>query len=101
MINQYIDKVFQYRTVDKLLIVTHPHKQHFQGVYKLDIGDIIEKVAKESYYKEKITLINFTKKNLLNLNDFIVDDPASHLKYKISYPKYASYILEVLEKEIN
>ena len=101
IINQYIDKVFQYRTVDKLLIVTHPHKQHLQGVYKLDIGDIIEKVARESYYKERITLINFTKKNLLNLNDFIVDDPASHLKYKISYPKYASYILEVLEKEIN
>ena len=40
------------------------------------------------------------KKNLLNINDFIVDDPDTHLKYKISCPKYASYILEVLEKEI-
>ncbi len=101
MINKYFEKVFQYHTVDKLLIVTHPHKQHLQGVYKLDIGDIIERVAKDSHYKEKITLINFTKKNLLNLNDFKVDDPASHLKYKISYPKYASHILEILEKEIN
>ena len=45
--------------------------------------------------------VNLFLKYLLNLNDFIVDDPASHLKYKISYPKYASYILEVLEKEIN
>ncbi len=101
VINQYLEKVFQYDSVDKLLIVTHPHKQHFQGVYKLDIGDIIEKVVGKSFFKEKITLINFTKKNLLNLNDFIVDDPASHLKYKISYPKYASHILELLEKEIN
>ena len=67
----------------------------------MDIGDIIEKVVGKSFFKEKITLINFTKKNLLNLNDFIVDDPASHLKYKISYPKYASHILELLEKEIN
>ena len=67
----------------------------------MDIGDIIEKVVRESSLKEKITLINFTKKNVLNLNDFIVDDPASHLNYKISYPKYASHILEVLEKEIN
>ena len=41
------------------------------------------------------------KKNLLNINDFIVDDPDTHLEYKISRPKYASYILEVLEEEIN
>ena len=101
MVNQYIKNVFQYHTVDKLIIVTHPHKQHFQGIYKLDIGDIIEKVVEESNYKEKIILINFTKKNILNINDFIADDPASHLKYKISYPKYASHILEILEKEIN
>ena len=101
IVKQYINKVFQYHTVEKLIIVTHPHKQHFQGIYKLDIGDIIEKVVEDSSYKEKIILVNFTKKNILNLNDFIVDDPASHLKHKISYSKYASHILEVLEKEIN
>ena len=99
IINQYIEKVFQYKRIKKLLIVTHPHKQHFQGIYKTDIGDIIEEVVINSLYSDRIILINFTKNNLLNVNDFIVEDPASHLKTK-SYPKYVNHILKILHEQI-
>ncbi len=99
IVEQYFEKVFQSPKIKKLLIVTHPHKQHFQDIYKLDIGDIIENVVNKSSYASKIVLINFNKINLLNFNDFIVEDPASHLK-TMSYSKYIEYILKKLEHEI-
>lgn len=101
MINQYLEKVFGYNKVKKLLLVTHPHKQHFKGIYKLDLGDIVENVVIKSPYKKKITLINFTKNKIINLDDFLADDPASHLNYERGYFKYATHILDTLKKEIN
>ena len=99
IVEKYFEKVFQSPKIKKLLIVTHPHKQHFQDIYKLDIGDIIENVVNKSSYASKIVLINFNKINLLKYNDFIVEDPASHLK-TMSYSKYIEYILKKLEDEI-
>ena len=100
IINEYIEKVFNEKKLKKLFIVTHLHKQHFQGLYKYDIGNLIEDSLKNSHHKENIIFINFAKTDILNLDDYEVNDIASHLIHT-SQKKYISYILDVVNKETN
>ena len=77
IINEYIIKVFD-GNVEGLYIVTHPHRGHVNGEYKLSIREIIEETIIESEFREKTHLID-PKVLSDDLTIFKAEDKASHL----------------------
>ncbi len=98
IINEYIDTVFQNDNLEKLFIVTHPHKQNLTGYYENDISVIVKKAIENNMNKNNIKLINF-EHNYFNLSDFINEDPSSHLKDN-SYEKYLNRIFNEFKMEV-
>ena len=99
VINDYINNVFNAKNLKKLIIVTHPHKQHLKNIYKYDIATLITKTIKNSLHKNKIHTLNFKDDKILKYNDFIKDDISSHLKPP-SLEKYANHILSFFKLNI-
>jgi hypothetical protein len=79
---EYIEKVFLDSKVEKLFIVTVPHKKHLDDYYKFDIVELLKFVISESPFKNKIINVRIEDRTLLNYNrgnPFIKGDLASHL----------------------
>ena len=77
IINEYIKKVFN-GNVEDLYIVTHPHRGHVNGEYKLSIKEIIEETIIESEFRDKIYLID-SKVLSDDLTIFKARDRSSHV----------------------
>ena len=97
IINEYFEYIFKHTNVKKMIIVTHPHKQHLTGEYKTSISDYLKEIYDKSIYKNQITFFNFKNDFVLNkLNNtdkycvFVPNDEASHLcdvyQYKVLVP---------------
>ena len=98
VINDYVNEVFKNNKLKKLLIVTHPHKQHLIGFYKNNVINLLKENLKDSKYLDKIIFINFHNE-FFSINDYEENDVASHLKPK-SYNRYLNKILSELKNEI-
>lgn len=76
--------------LENLIIVTHPHKDHLNKKYKLNISELVDKFIKNQE-TDKILHLNFNdiiKKNEVDTNNiFLKDDIFSHLNDE-SYLKY-------------
>tara|TARA_Y100000590_G_scaffold171974_1_gene196679 strand:- start:5898 stop:7001 length:1104 start_codon:yes stop_codon:yes gene_type:complete len=102
-LNKYINSVFEKNDLKKLVIVTHPHKNHFandEKKFKEDISLIVENTILNSKYKAKILHINFSSdfNNIykdMELNEiFLKGDYASHLTVKNYLNYYYPYIFK-------
>ena len=87
-LNNYINNVFKNNDLKKLIIVTHPHKNHLvndKTKYKENISLIINNIIFNSTHKKKILHINFNDdfdyvyKNIEIEKIFWKNDRASHL----------------------
>ena len=100
-LNNYINNVFKNNDLKKLVIVTHPHRNHLvndKTKYKENISLIINNVIFNSTHKKKILHINFSDdfdyvyKNIEIENIFWKGDRASHLTYKNYLDYYYPHI---------
>jgi hypothetical protein len=100
--SQYVETVFQLNSVEKLIIVTFPHKRHLTGEYKYDVSELVSLVVNQSPYRKKIKFIssNDMKKEILTSgipidNIYYLDDPASHLTEKAHAKILTHYIVNI------
>lgn len=87
-LDSYIDEVFADPRVEKLLILTHPHRGHLpasgESSYKGDVGDIVKSVVSKRKNVSYVNLGNSLEKiyGTKALDDIFKsnsEDPASHL----------------------
>ena len=88
-VENYINYIEKNNNIEKLFIITFPHKNHLPELlnevdkqYKHNVSDIIENLV---INRRKIFHLNFTKlindKNIyISKENYKKDDPASHLK---------------------
>ena len=73
VLNEYINKITEKKHVEKLFLVTFPHKKHFNSklnnkkIYKINVSDIVDSLVKDKNVN-KISHINLSKKLLNNIN---------------------------------
>jgi len=107
-LNRYIKTVFADSEVKKLILVTHPHRNHLidnnnHNKFKGEVGVLVDQVVSKSRHKDKILHIDFLKSDKLNfLNKnlatvFIKNDPFSHLTSKMYSEYYYPFIFSKLK----
>ena len=96
IINEYIENVFDGNT-ESLYMVTHPHRGHINGEYKLSIKEIIEETIIESEFRDKIYLIDF-KVLPGDLNIFKANDEASHTTMDYHSAVYIPHIFKKIKE---
>ena len=98
---KYINNVF-INKIEKLIFVTHPHKNHFvKKKYIENISTIVDYAINNSSYKNKILHINFEKDFQKIYPNISIDeiflsqeeDLVSHLREAIYRDNYFPYIL--------
>ena len=111
-LNRYIETVFSDSEIKKLILVTHPHRNHLVGNnshknFKGEVGTLVNQVAGKSSYKNKIIHIDFLKSDkskflIKNLETvFVKNDPFSHLTNKMYSGYYYPYIFSKLKELYN
>ena len=84
----YINTLLKRNYIDKIILISFPHKQHFNNdkeygeiEYKFNVSDLIQEI---SYLNKKIININFSKEILasnITIKDLWIDnDISSHIK---------------------
>ena len=84
---EYFDFIENKKNLNKIIIVTFPHRNHLFDLYdeidkpyKYNVSNIVENLVKN---RKKITHLNFTKlilnKELVFNKNYLENDPASHL----------------------
>ncbi len=84
---RYLAEVFSSSNIEKLIIVSHPHKQHIYNEYINYWQEIINSTSIDKNLSKKIIFIDFkdkvpeiyTKNGIKENNIFIKDDLSSHL----------------------
>ena len=81
-LREYLTFLKKEKTLEKILIITFPHKKHHNKTYSVNVSNYIDDVIKETNDK-RISHLNFSKINfssqLIN-NIYQPNDRGSHLK---------------------
>ena len=108
-IKDYINLLINKEYIEKIILVTFPHKEHLyngydisnneKNHYSINVSNIIEKIVKN---EKKIYHLNFSKliferKIYLDNNAFVLYDLASHLKEKYHATIFTQEIINLLE----
>ena len=109
-IKDYINLLLNKEYIEKIILVTFPHKEHLyngydilnnkKNHYSINVSNIIEKIVKN---EKKIYHLNFSKliferKIYLDNNAFLLYDLASHLKEKYHATIFTQEIINLLER---
>ena len=94
IINEYFEYIFKHTNVKKMIIVTHPHKQHLTGEYKKSILDYLKEIHNKSIYKDRINFFSFK-------NDFVLKEMNNDDKYCVFVPNdEASHLCDVYQYKV-
>ena len=108
-IKDYINLLINKEYIEKIILVTFPHKEHLyngydilnneKNHYSINVSNIIEKIVKN---EKKIYHLNFSKliferKIHLDNNAFVLYDLGSHLKEKYHATIFTQEIINLLE----
>ena len=108
-IKDYINLLINKEYIEKIILVTFPHKEHLyngydilnnkKNHYSINVSNIIEKIVKN---EKKIYHLNFSKliferKIHLDNNAFVLYDLASHLKEKHHATTFTQEIINLLK----
>jgi len=103
-ISEYIDNVFEINSVDKLIIVTFPHKKHLTGEFEYNVSELINLVINQSSNRKKIKFISsgdmlneIWKSGIPIDKIFIPNDPASHLTEKAHAEILTNYLINNID----
>ena len=95
---EYLDYLVSKKYLKKILIVTFPHKNHFEGNYKVNVSNIIN----ELNLSPKIVHINFNEiirnNQFQRENIYTVNDPASHLNEE-AHALYIKKIFKIIKEK--
>ena len=105
----YVNYIEQNDNIKKIFFVTFPHKNHLlefkesSEMYKHNVSDIIEKLIKN---KKKIKHLNFTKlikkkQIFLKKENYLKDDPVSHLSSKFYRDTFIKDVTKYIFKNLN
>ena len=105
----YVNYIEQNDNIKKIFFVTFPHKNHLSEfkesseMYKHNVSDIIEKLIKD---KKKIKHLNFTKlikkkQIFLKKENYLKDDPVSHLSSKFYRDTFIKDVTKYIFKNLN
>jgi len=102
VINDYIENVFSSDNLEKLFIISHPHRKHITNEYKLNIKYLIDEALNLTNYRDSIILIDqFDSSNFDNLDHiFVKGDKSSHLNNDYFIERFLKQILKTLESHI-
>ena len=100
-VREYIKKMEQKEHIEKIFLVTFPHRKNFNKTYKLDVSDVIDSVVRD---EKNVTHINFSKillgdENFNFKNIWLADNihlnPENHgnLFIKIILKELSEYLL--------
>jgi len=99
-LKEYLMFLRKEKNLEKILIVTFPHKQHHNKTYSVNASNYIDDVIKETNDK-RIDHLNFSK---INFSSKLIDniykhnDPGSHLKNKYHAKIFLKEILSLINK---
>lgn len=107
-LERYIAEVFVDPKVDRLYLVTHPHRNHLlpeddPAHYPVDVRDRVAAVVARSAFGERIVRIDFTAEFAAVYGDrpaselYQVDDPASHLTDAVHAEFYLPRLMSELD----
>ena len=106
--SRYISQVFKDDRVEKLILVFHPHKQHFDNnLYVFKWSEIINEIKLDKKFNDKLLVIDFSRlvpdiyltKNIDFDQIYIKNDPASHLS-EDAHKIFTENILKILANNI-
>ena len=84
--------------LEKIFIVTFPHKNHLNNIYKFNISTIVNEYIKKNNLYKKVEHIDFNKIIIYNKIDtsnfFVQDDIFSHLNLKTNINFFYHTILK-------
>jgi hypothetical protein len=97
----YINEVFRsYHQIKKLVLVTHFHKKHETGEYKISVTELVKKAVDLSVFKDQIVQLDFTPEDYTGEDAariFKAGDPFSHLTDYMHRKVFTSKILRVVD----
>lgn len=99
-LKEYLNFLKNEEILEKILIVSYPHKGHFDKTYNVNVSDYIDEVLKNAN-DERIEHLNMSNKyfsdDLIN-NMYIKGDPSSHLKNIFHKKIFVDNILSSLKQ---
>ena len=75
----YLETALTYS--NKVILITHKHRRHFEGVYSNDIYKVLVEAVNELNFQNKVKIIDISPKKIANLDDVFPsyeEDPSSH-----------------------
>lgn len=103
----YIDEVFSSSSVQKLVIITHPHLRHFSKnidhKYSGNVSILVSSVAERNKNCEHINMMDIFKNVYENKDPtdvFRPEDPWSHLLTEIVKNYYSKFIAKIIKQNV-
>ena len=96
-LKSYLDYALE--VADKVVLLTHKHRKHYEGTYQNDIYSILVKALDQINLSHKVSVIDLSPENIADLDDVFPSfeaDPASH-PHMFYYENYlAKKIMELI-----
>ena len=100
-LGEFLDYLANDKNIEKIFIVSFPHKRHLDNTYNIDVSDYINDTLSLSKDK-RIKYINMSKVDFSNFNKdkiYKSNDLASHLKDKYHAEIFIKNILQTIKKQ--
>ena len=100
-LSEYLDYLANERNIEKIFIVSFPHKRHLEKTYSVDVSDYINDTLSLSKDK-RINYINMSKIDFNNFNKdeiYKLNDLASHLNDFYHTEIFIKNILQNIKKQ--
>ena len=96
-VKEYLTKMEQKKHIDKIFLVTFPHKGNFNKILKINVADIIDSIVQD---KKNITHINFSK-TLLNDKNFNYENIWATDQVHLNPENYANLFMKKILEELS
>tara|TARA_B100001121_G_scaffold303088_1_gene316568 strand:- start:180 stop:1292 length:1113 start_codon:yes stop_codon:yes gene_type:complete len=102
LLGLYYELAYESDKLEKIIIVTHPHKKHLSGDYNTNLSLLVDQFINTNNLNEKIIHLDFLKKiketNIKNIIElYAKNDEFSHLTYAGSLNWYFPAILKEIK----
>lgn len=94
--SEYVNRVFADKGVKRLMVLTHFHRKHAEGEYKLNVADLLRDALLDSSHAAKVDLVDIRPEDYgeaYSPEIFMEDDVASHLTHLEHSRMYSDRII--------